>query len=123
MKKSVAIILFLVMLFSCTLLAACGTNGGTGEKDLSESRYVGTWKAVSMSLKDETGSFEDETLLILNADGTATFSSGDDVSKCTWEETGDGFKLKGDAKMKFTDDGDGIKSVVLGVTLHFERQQ
>ena len=120
MKHLVNIVVALVL---CTLLAACGTNGKTGGKDLSESKYVGTWKAVSMSLKDETGSFEDETLLILNADGTATFSSGDDVSKCTWEETGDGFKLKGDAKMKFTDDGDGIKSVVLGVTLHFERQQ
>ena len=59
---------------------------------------------------DESAPFEDEVLLVLNADGTAVFSSASDGedSKCTWEETGDGLKLKGDAKMTFTDDGDGL---------------
>ena len=76
-----------------------------------------------MSLMDESAPFEDEVLLVLNADGTAVFSSASDGedSKRTWEETGDGLKLKGDAKMTFTDDGDGLKSKILGVELHFEK--
>ena len=75
-----------------------------------------------MSIKDESAPFENETILTLNPDGTAELSSADEVSKCTWEETGSGFKLKGDAKMTFTDEAEGIKSTVLGVELHFVRR-
>ena len=120
MKKNVAVILCLIMVISCLILAACGDGG---KKDLSGSKYLGTWKATYMSIKNEVGDFEDEFFLTLNADGTAEFSSADEVSKYTWEETANGFKLKGDTKMTFTDDGDGIKSKVLGVDLHFEKQQ
>lgn len=120
MKKNIAGILCLIMVISCLILAACGDGG---KKDLSGSKYLGTWKAAYMSLKDEVGEFEDEITLTLNADGSAEFSSADEVSKCTWEETANGFKLQGDAKMTFTDDGDGIKSKLLGVELHFEKQQ
>ncbi len=38
------------------------------------------------------------------------------------EETGSGFKLKGNAKMTFTDDGEGIRSTIFGVDFHFEKQ-
>ena len=120
MKKNVAVILCLIMVISCLNLAACGDGG---KNDLSGSKYLGTWKADHMSLKDEVGEFENEITLTLNADGTAEFSSPDEVTKCSWEETANGFKLKGDTKMTFTDDGDGIKSKVLGVELHFIKQQ
>ena len=33
-----------------------------------------------------------------------------------------GFKTKGDAKMKFKDDGDRIHAKVIGVNLNFEKQ-
>lgn len=71
---------------------------------------------------DESGEIGSDIYLILKADGTAEFASSDEVTKCNWEETKDGFKLTGDAKMTFTDDGDGIKSKILGVELHFDRQ-
>ncbi len=119
MKKSVAVILCLVMMFSCLALSACGDGG---KKDLSGSKYLGTWKAVSMTLKDVEEPFTEECLLVLNADGTAEFTDTNEVTKCTWEETGNGLKLKGDAKMTFTDEGSGIKSKILGVDLHFEKQ-
>ena len=118
MKKNIRTTLCLALAVSCVLLAACGG----GDKDLSGSKYLGTWRAVSLSLMDEVGEFESETYLVLNADGTAEFVSDDEVSKCSWEETKDGFKLTGDAKMTFTDEGDGIKSKVLGVELYFEKQ-
>ena len=117
MKKSIAIVLCLVIVFSCLSLTACG-----GKKDLSDSKYVGTWKATYLSLKDETGELEEDTYLILNPDGTAEFVSDDEVSTCNWQETKNGFKLTGDTKLKFTDDGDGIVTTILGVGLHFERQ-
>ena len=119
MKKAAALILCLLMILSCALLSACGSDK---KKDLSGSKYVGIWKAAYMSLKDEQGESEHDIFLVLNPDGTAEFTSDDEVSKCTWEETGNGFKLKGDAKMSFTDDGEGIQSTVLGVVLHFDKQ-
>ena len=119
MKKRAALILGILLVLSCVILSACSSGG---KKDLSGSKYVGTWKAVNMTLMGEVGEFDSEILLTLNGDGTATLTSGDEVSKCTWEETGDGFKLKGDAKMTFKDDGDGIKSSIFGAEMHFEKQ-
>ncbi len=82
-KKSVALLLCLLRMFSCVILPACGSSR---TKDLSGSKYVGTWKAVSLTLRDEVGERESETFLILNADGTAEFTSDDEVSKCTWKK-------------------------------------
>lgn len=120
MKKSAALILCLLLALSCVLLPACGSGGS---RDLSGSKYLGTWKAANMTLGDEVGEFEDDIYLTLNADGTASFTSDEEETNCTWEETGDGFKLKGDAKMTFKDDGDGVKSSIFGVEMHFEKQQ
>ena len=117
MKKRI-IAVVLVMVLTCALLTACG-----GKQDLSGSKYLGTWKAVSMSIVDETGEFEDDIYLVLNPDGTAQMTSEDEVSNCTWSETGNGFKLRGDAKMTFKDTGDGaVTSKVIGVELRFEKQ-
>ena len=44
------------------------------------------------------------------------------TSNITWELTKEGFKTKGDTKLTFTDDGDNIKTRLLGVDLIFERQ-
>ena len=63
MKKSVALILCLVMVLSCLLLTACGSGG---KKNLSVSKYLGTWRAFNVSLLGETGEFEDEITLTLN---------------------------------------------------------
>ena len=117
MKQKIAILLCAVMVLSCCLLAACG-----GSKDLSGSKYVGTWKADSVSAFDEETSLDTEWLLILNEDGSAVSTSEGETNTCSWHETSDGFKLTGDVKLTFEDDGDGIKTNVLGVDLHFSKQ-
>ena len=121
MKKTITLLVCAVMIISCVaLLTACG--GGNGE-DLSDSKYVGTWKASTMALEDESEALSEEWVLTLNADGTGQFVSEEETTDVTWELTDEGFKTKGDTKLKFTDDGDNIKTKILGVDLIFERQE
>ena len=101
------------------LLVSCGKKNNA---DVSDSKYVGTWKAVKMSLKDESEALEQSWVLTLNGDGTGQFVDDDGTSKITWELTDDGFRTKGDTKLKFKDDGDKIKTNIIGVDLIFERQ-
>ena len=124
MKKRVFPPVWLLLVFTCVLFAACGSGGGGsgGNADLSASRYVGTWKARDVTLMDQVGEFDSEILLTLNADGTATFVTDAQESACTWEETEGGFRLRGGAKMTFTDDGEGIRTSLYGIELRFERQ-
>ena len=121
MKRTLSIAVALLMVLSVFLLAGCGGSGGSSA-DLSDSKYVGTWKATTMALKDETEPLEGEWILTLNADGTGQFVSEEETSNITWELTSDGFKTKGDTKLTFKDDGDNIKSKVIGVDLIFEKQ-
>ena len=116
MKKKLVILISLAMVLTFAL-AACGGGG----EDLSDSKYVGTWKAESMSLGEDSENFEGEYILTVNGDGTGTFSGEDDVSNFTWKPTSDGFKTNGDTKLKFKDDGDGIVAKIIGVELHFSR--
>ena len=124
MKKKLAILLSLAMVLTFAL-AACG-GGGSG--DVADSKYVGTWKADSASFIGESGDLDHEFVLTLNSDGTGTLTGTDEdgveeVSNITWSLINGGFKTKGDAKMKFVDDGDGIKSKILGADLHFSRAE
>lgn len=124
MKKILVVMAFAMAAMFCVMLAGCGSSGS----DLSDSKYVGTWKAVSMSLGDEEESLADsEYILTINGDGTGTLSGKDEngqeeVSEFTWEPTDEGFKTKGDAKLKFKDDGEMIHAKVIGVNLNFEKQ-
>lgn len=123
MKKTIALLLSFMMVLAFTL-AACGDGGNA---DLSNSRYLGTWKAESVSVAEESGDLDGGVwTLTLNGDGTGEFVSiaedgTEEVSNITWSEIDGGFKTKGDTKLKFTDDGDGIKTSLLGVELHFVR--
>ena len=124
MKKKLAILLSLTMALMFAL-AACG--GGSSE-DLSDSKYLGTWVASSVSVGEESEDVDDEGVytLTLNDDGTGTFVSTDpegneEISNITWSLTSDGFKTKGDTKLTFKDDGDGIVASLLGIKLHFAR--
>jgi hypothetical protein len=132
MKKKLAIITALMMVV-CFAFASCGggsgsSSGGEGE-DLSDSKYVGVWVADSFSIESESEDTEGGTWkLTLNGDGTGTFYSRDDsdgteeTTDITWELTSDGFKTKGDTKLTFTDDGDGIKTKIMGVEIAFVRE-
>lgn len=123
MKKKLAIIIGLMTAVAFTF-AACG---GGSSADLSDSKYVGEWVASGMSIGDTSGDIEGGVwTLTLNGDGSGTFvateaDGKEEVSNIKWELTDDGFRTKGDTKLTFTDDGDGIKTSLLGVELHFTR--
>ncbi len=119
MKRFISIAVVSLMILSALLLAACGGSNG----DVAGSRYVGTWKATTMSIGDKSAAVEDEWILELKDDGTGTFSSSDDTSKLTWALVNGGFKTKGDMKATFKDDGENIKAKVIGVNLVFEKQK
>ena len=121
MKKTMAIVLVLSMIASMLMLAACGSD----DVDLSDSKYVGTWKCTEMHLGDEittTDESELDWILTLKGDGTGEYDDEDGSHKITWELTKDGFKTKGDMKLSFTDDGDRIYFSLLGTTVYFEKQ-
>ena len=124
MKKFVAISVSIIMVFSVLALTACG--GGGSSEDLSDSKYVGTWKGVEMAVADESEEFQDDIILTINGDGTGTLVGSEEgeteESSFTWEPTSDGFKTKGDVKMTFKDDGDKITSKIIGLTMVFEKQ-
>ena len=124
MKKFVAISVSIIMVFSVLALTACG--GGGSSEDLSDSKYVGTWKGVEMTVADESEEFQDDIILTINGDGTGTLVGSEEgeteESSFTWEPTSDGFKTKGDVKMTFKDDGDKITSKIIGVTMVYEKQ-
>lgn len=105
-------------------LAACGSSGS---KDLSNSKYVGTWKATTMQLKGETGELTAEFTLTLKGDGTGQYYSKaedgtEEKTDVKWELTNNGFKTTGDTKLTFTDDGNNIKTKIIGVDLIFVKQ-
>ena len=120
MKKFISLSIVMLMVVSALMLTACG--GGSSD-DLSDSKYVGTWKTVAVAIGDESEDLETDMTLIINGDGTGAMKSeGEEDSNFTWELTKDGFKTKGDVKFKFKDDGDRIKTKIIGVELIFEKQ-
>ena len=56
--------------------------------DVSSSKYLGKWKADSVDVFKENGKLEGgDTVLSLNADGTASMVSVDEVIEYKWWET------------------------------------
>lgn len=119
MKRFISITLISVMIVTALVLTACG--GGESE-DLSDSKYVGTWKATAFELADESEAPESEIILIINGDGTGTLESEGETSEFKWSPTSDGFKTKDGMKLTFKDDGDKIKATIIGVDMVFEKQ-
>ncbi len=121
MKKKLAILLSVAMVLTFAL-AACGG----GNEDLSDSKYLGSWTADSMSFAGEEGDLDGNVwILALNDDGTGTFTGieadgTEDVSDFTWSQTNGGFKTKGDVNLDFKEDGDDIVTKFMGVELRFK---
>lgn len=120
MKRLLSIALAAILVFSALALTACG--GKDESVDLSDSKYVGTWKNTGINLGEKSGELDTEFTLILKDDGTGQLVSEDEPGEFTWELTDNGFKTKGDMKLTFTDDGDNIKAKLFGVDLTFEKQ-
>ena len=110
MKKTISIAVVLLMVLSVLLLSGCG---GSSSADLSDSKYIGTWKATTMALQDESEALDTDYTLTLKEDGTGQFVSEEGTDNITWELTDNGFRTKGDTKLKFTDDGDNIKTKII----------
>ena len=93
--------------------------------DVSNSKYLGKWKAYSVDVFKESGELNADTVLSLNADGKATMVSVDDVVEYKWWETESGVYLDslGDkADLKFKADGpDTLKTRILFFYLKFKR--
>lgn len=125
MKRLTVLFCCAALTVFCMLLAGCG-----GSSDLSDSEYVGTWVAQTINAfgKEETTENFDEAIpegmsFTLNGDGTLVGDFGDDEPVSgTWSETADGFKTKGDMKLTFKNDGDGVTTSIVGAHIHFVKQ-
>ena len=93
--------------------------------DVSNSKYLGKWKADSVDVFKKNGEFDGDTVLSLNADGTASMVSPDEVLEYKWWETENGVYLdslgeKSDIKLK-ADGPDILKARILFFSLNFRR--
>ena len=124
MKKTAVLLLCLALAVSCLALTACG--GSSAPQDLSQSKYVGTWKAVDVSMGDkkETSEevFSEGFTFELRGDGTATVTPADGDGACTWKETGSGIKTDGAMKLTLKDKDGGLDASILGVHVFFEKE-
>ena len=122
MKKILSITLVTILVFSALVLTACG-GSSSGSEDLSNSKYVGTWKNTGISMGTESGKLDVEFTLVIKGDGTGELVSEGETSSFTWKPVDKGFKTAGDMKLTFTDDGDNIKATIIGADLTFEKQK
>lgn len=113
-KRIAAIVLAVAFAFS---VVACGG------KDMSGSKYCGTWKATTaeyagfeMSVEDLFGDFS----IDLGTDGKATVTVDGDKKSGKWDEK-DG-KVEIDGQGLFTPDGDKLVVEMEGVTITFEKK-
>lgn len=119
--KKLTVAAIAVLVVSLLALAACSSGGSS--KDLSTSKYVGTWKATELSMKDASDTLDSEWVITLKGDGTGQSIDAEETSDFKWELTNNGFKTTGGLKTTFTDDGDNITTKVIGVTITFVKQQ
>lgn len=95
-------------------------------QDLTNSKFVGTWKPVSIEFLGNKGDFETESRLEIKADGTAIMSSPgeteDERNAYIWKETDYGVFLDGkhDFKLKYKDDTLYLK--FLGVSIGYKKE-
>lgn len=124
MKKFMSVLCSFMLIMTCFVMVGCKQ----GKKDVSDSKYIGTWQAVNaeafgqMVTADEVFEGKD-VLLVLNGDGTGTFADTEDkINKFTWVELDDGVKTEGDVNMTFTEKDGKLVGDVLMVKLFFEKQ-
>ena len=115
LKKMSCVILSMVLCILC--LTACGG------KDMSDSKYVGTWTGTKaeyagfeMSVEELFGDFT----LTLQEDGKAVVFVDGEEEKGNWDETEQGVSL--DGEMEFIADGDALTYETEGVIVYFEKK-
>ena len=124
MKKFMSVLCSFMLVMTCFVLVGCKKEN----KDVANSKYIGTWKAVSAEAFGQKVSAEEvfegkEVLLELKGDGTGTFDDPEGTNNTfTWVELEDGVKTSGDVNMTFTDTDGQLVGEVITVKLFFERQ-
>ena len=135
MKKAFIVLCVMLMTVSCIFCGCSKKNDDGGNTtttqstaaSVAESQYVGTWKAVRAELlgkeADLREALEEDLVMVLNADGTASLISGEEESTGNWSETSDGVKLTG------TDMNTSLKNVngqltieMFGFNIYFDKQ-
>lgn len=117
MRKAVAIVL--------SVLAIVSVLAGCGGKDMSGSKFCGTWTAttaeyagIELGIADIFGG---DVVLDLGADGKATFSVAGDEQKGKWDEVDGAVVIDNDDSLTFTEDGGTLTLEYDGVMIHFEK--
>ena len=112
----------MVILALCVSLAGCGSKGDIP----ADSPFIGTWKAVRATFKDEVMDVSEvldkDFIIILNQDGSASVDY-EESGVGTWSLTDSGAKIKGDdlnIKLKMEDGT--LTTSVLGMTFYFDKQ-
>lgn len=124
MRKRILALGCTLVLALCVLLVGCSSDKNT---DLSQSEYLGTWSADTVVVIDEEVTVQEvlggDFILILNADGTADLTMGEEHVLCNWNETSKGVKVKGDdVNIEFVSKDGGLEVDIIGVKFHLERQ-
>ena len=103
----------------CLFLTSCG-----GDR-YADSKYTGTWTAVSAKYmeielsQEEIGSF----VLTLGPDGSASIENADGVKNGKWEEVEGGIRLDKDDDLILKDTDNRLTLEMDGVTFSFEKQE
>ena len=124
MKKFMSVLCSFMLVMTCFVLVGCKKEN----KDVANSKYIGTWKAVSAEAFGQKVSAEEvfegkEVFLELKGDGTGTFDDPEGTNNTfTWVELEDGVKTSGDVNMTFTDTDGQLVGEVITVKLFFEKQ-
>ena len=94
--------------------------------DLTNSKYVGTWKPVTIELFGKKDNFESDSRLEIKADGTALMYSvneaDEDKKAYVWKETDYGIFLDGKHDFKIKAEGDTLYLKFLGVTFGYVKE-
>lgn len=94
--------------------------------DLANSKYVGTWKPISIEFLGNKDDFKTESRLELRADGTAVMYSPseaqDERNAFIWKETDYGVFLDGKHDFKLKEKDDTLILSFLGVKIAYKKE-
>ncbi len=117
MKRILAVVL--------CVLAVASVLAGCGKKDMSGSKFCGTWTAttaeysgVELGVSDIFGG---DVVLDLGADGKCTFSVNGEEEKGKWDEVDGTVVIDGDEDLTFVEDGGELVLDFDGVTIRFAK--